>query len=71
MIDCVTAHPDLQDLAIFILATTDAHELYRRYGGFELLEKPEKWMSRRKTSQSESLPGTSATNDDDAAQADG
>ncbi len=48
LIECVVAHPDLQDLAIFILATTDAHELYRRHGGFELMEKPEKWMARLK-----------------------
>ena len=46
LIKCVVAHPALQDLGLFILATTDAHELYRRHGGFEVLEKPEKWMRR-------------------------
>jgi GNAT superfamily N-acetyltransferase len=46
LIECVVAHPDLRDLQIFILATTDAHELYRRYGGFEALPKPKKWMFR-------------------------
>jgi hypothetical protein len=36
----------LQCLRNFLLATRDAHELYRRYGGFESLEHPEKWMAR-------------------------
>jgi GNAT superfamily N-acetyltransferase len=43
----VAAHPDLRGLKIFLLATSDAHELYRKYGGFDSLEKPEKWMKRR------------------------
>ena len=47
LIACVVAHPDLQGFKNFLLATGDAHELYRRYGGFESLEKPEKWMKRR------------------------
>jgi GNAT superfamily N-acetyltransferase len=46
LVACITAHPDLQNLKNFLLATKDAHELYRRYGGFELLEKPERWMMR-------------------------
>lgn len=46
LIECVVAHPDLQDLGIFLLATRDAHELYRRYGGFRELQMPEKWMIR-------------------------
>ena len=47
LIDCVTAHPDLKGLRLFLLATRDAHDLYRRYGGFESLEAPEKWMIRQ------------------------
>lgn len=47
LVECVVAHPVLQGLRLFILATRDAHELYRRYGGFEGLEVPEKWMARR------------------------
>jgi GNAT superfamily N-acetyltransferase len=46
LIECVVAHPALQDLDLFILATTDAHDLYRRYGAFEVLQQPEKWMRR-------------------------
>ena len=45
LIECVTAYPDLQGR--FVLATRDAHELYRRYGGFENLPTPERWMARR------------------------
>jgi hypothetical protein len=33
-------------LKIIILATRDAHELYRQYGGFDSLEVPSKWMAR-------------------------
>jgi len=34
--------------ALFLLATRDAHGLYRDYGGFAPLDNPEKWMARRK-----------------------
>jgi GNAT superfamily N-acetyltransferase len=47
LIACVVAHPDLHGFRNFLLATSDAHELYRKYGGFDSLEKPEKWMKRR------------------------
>ncbi len=46
MIECIVACPDLQGLRSFLLATRDAHDLYRGYGGFENLEKPDKWMAR-------------------------
>ncbi len=46
LIECVVAHPDLRDLGVFLLATRDAHELYRRYGGFQELQMPDKWMRR-------------------------
>jgi hypothetical protein len=29
-----------------ILATRDAHELYRNYGGFQNMASPERWMER-------------------------
>jgi GNAT superfamily N-acetyltransferase len=45
LIECVTTYSDLQGR--FLLATRDAHELYRRYGGFENLPAPERWMARR------------------------
>jgi GNAT superfamily N-acetyltransferase len=47
LVECIVAHPELQDLQIFLLATRDAHELYRRYGRFETLQQAEKWMARR------------------------
>jgi GNAT superfamily N-acetyltransferase len=47
LVGCVISHPELRTLRYILLATRDAHELYRRYGEFELLEKPERWMARR------------------------
>ncbi len=47
LVETIVAHPQLRDLQVFLLATRDAHELYRRSGGFELLPMPEKWMVRR------------------------
>ena len=32
LMDAVMAHPDLQDLRRFMLATSTAHDLYARYG---------------------------------------
>jgi GNAT superfamily N-acetyltransferase len=39
----VMAHPDLQGLRRWLLATRDAHRLYRK-AGFTPLETPERWM---------------------------
>ncbi len=47
LIECVVDHPDLRELRITLLATRDAHELYRQYGGFDALDMPSKWMIRR------------------------
>jgi len=47
MIRTVVAYPDLQNIR-FLLATSDAHELYRRYGGFDNLKNIERWMDRSK-----------------------
>ncbi len=41
-------HPELAALKRFVLATADAHEVYRRHG-FEVLDHPERWMMRRGT----------------------
>lgn len=43
MMDAIAAHPGLQGLRRFSLATADAHGLYARYG-FEPLAKPERFM---------------------------
>jgi GNAT superfamily N-acetyltransferase len=48
LVECVVAHPDLQTLRIFLLATRDAHKLYRRYGGFQEIPAPERLMARRR-----------------------
>ena len=48
LVESVVAHPELEGLGIFLLATRDAHELYRRYGEFAALESAERWMIRRR-----------------------
>jgi GNAT superfamily N-acetyltransferase len=40
LMECVMGHPALQGLRRFILATRDAHGLYRQFG-FRALSKPE------------------------------
>jgi len=47
LVESIVAHPDLQNLKLFLLATADAHELYRQYGGFFPLQETQKWMLRR------------------------
>jgi GNAT superfamily N-acetyltransferase len=46
LVQCVVSHPALEGLRLFILATRNAHGLYRQYG-FEPLPTPETWMIRR------------------------
>ncbi len=43
LMECVMAHPALQGLRRFSLATRDAHNLYRQFG-FRELSKPESKM---------------------------
>ena len=43
MMRIIRAHPDLQGLRRFLLATRDAHELYRRHG-FAAVKRPESLM---------------------------
>ena len=45
MMDAVVAHPGLQGLRRFTLATSDAHGLYAAYG-FKPLARPESFMER-------------------------
>ena len=49
LVQCVSDHPDLQELRLFMLATRDAHILYARYGRFEPLTLRERWMIRRQS----------------------
>jgi hypothetical protein len=46
LIDCVINHPDLKPLRRLLLATRDAHELYRQYGGFTSLANSERYMEK-------------------------
>jgi GNAT superfamily N-acetyltransferase len=46
MVECVVEHPDLKPLRRLLLATRDAHELYRKYGGFQPLGNPDRWMEK-------------------------
>ncbi len=43
LVSCILAHSDLQGLRRWMLATLDAHELYRQYG-FVALPHPERFM---------------------------
>jgi hypothetical protein len=43
MMETIMAYPGLQGLRRWILATSDAHELYRPFG-WENIKNPEKWM---------------------------
>jgi GNAT superfamily N-acetyltransferase len=45
LMEAVLAHPDLQGLRRWMLATADAHELYRKFG-FTELSQPERFMQR-------------------------
>jgi GNAT superfamily N-acetyltransferase len=45
LIEVILSHPQLQGFRRWVLATKDAHELYRRFG-FRELHRPERWMER-------------------------
>lgn len=45
LMEVMSAHPDLQGFRRWLLATKDAHELYRRFG-FKELRRPERFMER-------------------------
>ncbi|WP_426753951.1 GNAT family N-acetyltransferase [Myxococcus sp. Y35] len=45
MLEALLAHPDLQGLRRFLLATRDAHSLYAQYG-FQPLGAPARFMER-------------------------
>jgi GNAT superfamily N-acetyltransferase len=43
LMECIRAHPDLQELRRWMLATADAHGLYAKFG-FTSLSAPDRWM---------------------------
>ena len=45
LMECILAHPDLQDLRRWLLATQDSHGLYGQFG-FHAPHKPERLMER-------------------------
>ena len=47
LMDAVMAHPHLQRVRNFMLATRDAHGLYAKYG-FAPLAEPARWMAIRR-----------------------
>lgn len=48
LVESVLAHPDLQGLRRFLLATADAHPLYERFG-FVPLERTERFLAIERT----------------------
>ena len=46
LIAAIIEHPQLKNVKRFMLATSDAHQLYAHYGDFKPLPMPEKWMVR-------------------------
>jgi GNAT superfamily N-acetyltransferase len=45
LVETVLSHPDVKDVRRWMLATSDAHELYARFG-FKSPGQPELWMER-------------------------
>jgi GNAT superfamily N-acetyltransferase len=43
LMECILGHPELQNLRRLMLATADAHGLYRQFG-FEVVARPERLM---------------------------
>jgi GNAT superfamily N-acetyltransferase len=45
LMEVIITHPELQGFRRWVLATKDAHDLYRKFG-FHELKLPERWMER-------------------------
>jgi len=43
LIQTIMSHPDLAEIRRWLLVTSDAHGLYKKYG-FTTIEDPERWM---------------------------
>jgi GNAT superfamily N-acetyltransferase len=46
LISTIVEFPNIEKSNRFLLATSDAHELYSKHGGFEKVTMPEKLMVR-------------------------
>ena len=53
LMETILAHPELQGFRRWVLATKDAHGLYRQFG-FRELRRPERWMERPDPNMQES-----------------
>jgi N-acetylglutamate synthase-like GNAT family acetyltransferase len=67
LMEVIMAHPQLQGLRRWVLATRDAHELYRRFG-FTALEQPAAWMERLDPKQRGTLTSSALTADERGAE---
>jgi GNAT superfamily N-acetyltransferase len=47
LMQTIMEHPELQDVRRWLLATSDAHDLYKKYG-FTPIADPERWMQNFK-----------------------
>ena len=53
LVEVIISHPELQKFRRWVLATKDAHEIYRQFGFIEL-RRPERWMERPDPAMQES-----------------
>jgi GNAT superfamily N-acetyltransferase len=53
LMEVILSHPELQGFRRWVLATKDAHGLYRRFGFIDL-HRPERWMERPDPNMKES-----------------
>lgn len=53
LMEAMITHPELQGFRRWVLATKDAHDLYRQFG-FTELKRPERWMERHDPNTKES-----------------
>jgi len=44
LVESIVSHPEIIEVKYILLATSDAHELYRKYGDFEAPRAIDKWM---------------------------
>lgn len=57
LVQSAVEHPDVKGVRRMLLATTDAHELYRRFS-FGALSSPERWMEMRPSTSPGSVEQT-------------
>lgn len=70
MIEVILDHPDLQRLRRWLLATRDAHDLYRQYG-FTALDSPARFMERYDAAVYQRQPAPAPGADEDTASSRG